>query len=150
MSGKRGSWYGKSVPAAAPGRIALRSILPPDEAREFLAELKKRNLRDIFGYFRSLAVMRPFDRLRRNLKVTITELGEKPATAGFMQSGLTRLEQKALKRLALIESGEFNMQMTAQMLLNVEERYQLYRFIGGTLDSQRNVKWPPPTDWMQW
>lgn len=153
---KQGNWPGKLAgytelagEEPLPYQIHLKSVVSPEMANRFLQRLRRKRWKELFRFFSRLASLHPLARLRRNLKGLIDRASEAAPIQNFMRDALTEVEKDALTRLTSIETPGFGMQLIGQRLLNIEERHQLYMFVRGLFDSQRNVVWPEDGQWSE-
>jgi len=117
-----------SSPLPLPSPILNTAQLAQPDIDEFIAVIKTRASGPCYALFISLATQPARVRLGRNLKVLIERMVERPIDS-IMCDGLRADEQQALIEIEKL-GLTMPMRVTAQALLNINERYQLALALG--------------------
>lgn len=119
-----------------PVPIASLDEVTSADIEQLLLELQARRIDlSIYEFFKLLAKTPPASRLARNLRELIKCFADHEIQS-VMSDGLAAGEREALIALEL---GGFALKekRTAQLLLNIEERYQLFRALSATFRRAR-------------
>ena len=127
------------VEGEIPNYIVVKAKPKADEIREMLVEFRERDVsKDAVELFLSLALMEPHERVEHNMQIMVSLLSKGPVTT-ILNDGITPYEQQSL--LELDRRGvSAKAREVAHALLNVKERWIMYKTMSGVFRRFRNME----------